>query len=41
MNSADREFYIVIAVMIVLFIFACAAVAVFIRVWRKEKSSKQ
>jgi heme/copper-type cytochrome/quinol oxidase subunit 2 len=36
MDAGTREFYIVMALMVVLFIFAIGAVIIFIRQWRRE-----
>ncbi|HVF57024.1 MAG TPA: hypothetical protein VM934_12795 [Pyrinomonadaceae bacterium] len=36
-NRSNLEFYIVLAVMVVSFVFAVGAVLIFIRTWRKER----
>lgn len=36
-ESSGLELYIVLAVMVLSFLFAVGAVAVFIRTWRKER----
>jgi Tfp pilus assembly protein PilX len=37
MDSGRGELIVVLAVMVVLFIFAVVAVVIFVRVWRKER----
>lgn len=36
MDAGTRELYIVVALMVVIFIFAIVAVIIFFRQWRKE-----
>jgi Tfp pilus assembly protein PilX len=40
MRSESRDLILVLAVMAVLFIFGLVAVGVFIRVWLKERGTK-
>ncbi|HEX8774478.1 MAG TPA: hypothetical protein VF735_12950 [Pyrinomonadaceae bacterium] len=37
MDAGTRELYIVLALMVVIFIFAVVAVIIFFRQWRKER----
>ena len=39
-DNASTELILVLAVMLLLFIFGLAAVAIFWRVWRKEQKSR-
>lgn len=39
-NSAGVELFFVLAAMLVLLIFAVAAVVVFFRVWKRERGKK-
>lgn len=39
-DVGTRELVFVLAVMLVLLLFALAAVAIFIRVWRRERTRK-
>jgi type IV secretory pathway component VirB8 len=40
MESGSKELYIVLGVMGLLFVIACTAVVIFIRVWKKERGGK-
>jgi hypothetical protein len=37
MGSANKELFVILAVMVGLLIFGIIAVVIFVRVWRKER----